>query len=627
MQSQTVLDQAMMQVAQEYLEKGELQKAAEEFQRAAKGAEQSPVGSTETQISCLLNAGACLVSLGEYEKGLSCLRSAAAIITARSPSTGPAEDEDSSSPTRPPENQDGSGPTHNREDDKDVESLQLLADVHYNSAIAHQALGDHDQAAQEFQSCLNIHEKSGNLQISADVLTALADCHHQTGQFDQEFSYLEKAQAVCKELGESGREAMMCVRLARARFRAGREGECRQMLSTAKMVGSRVVDKKLLGSLYSECGWVHSSLGQHDEALRCFEQALPLVRGAGESENQLQEASLLQNIGATYNKKQMYSESLAYHREAATMHGRLESQEVEIKCLCNLAFAQSQLGDYTSASATLTKAEERAHATKNTDLQFQTCETLGGLYYHMSQFPEAERAFNSALELLDKTGGDTETARERVMKKLSDVKEASQKGSRANPSTDTQKSPSHSSSVTPPFNESMEDAAQDNRVSSAGGEERMEEGSTAAVRSDTPQSQDSHERELQAYQEALNSSHGSSEETSHHLCNSSQRSGLEQSSLFQGQDGINPPLRVTEGSLAIGANAREMYTVQQSRTEAGRKGNRRKTGCTTEIVRRDREDGRQGEPEGPAGDNNTNGLPQPPPSSDHTVHSRTCAIL
>ena len=248
----------------------------------------------------------------------------------------------------------------------------------------------------------------------------------------------------------------------------------------------------------------------------------------------------------------------------------------------------------------------------------------------MSQFPEAERAFNSALELLDKTGGDTETARERVMKKLSDVKEASQKGSRANPSTDTQKSPSHSSSVTPPFNESMEDAAQDNRVSSAGGEERMEEGSTAAVRSDTPQSQDSHERELQAYQEALNSSHGSSEtveETSHRLCNSSQRSGLEQSSLFQGQDGINPPLRVTEGSLAIGANAREMYTVQQSRTEAGRKGNRRKTGCTTEIVRRDREDGRQGEPEGPAGDDNRDVLPQPPPSSDHTVHSRTCAIL
>ena len=49
-------------------------------------------------------------------------------------------------------------------------------------------------------------------------------------------------------MGESGREAMMCVRLARDHFRAGREGECRQMLSSAKMVGSRVVDKKILGN-------------------------------------------------------------------------------------------------------------------------------------------------------------------------------------------------------------------------------------------------------------------------------------------------------------------------------------------------------------------------------------------
>ena len=35
----------------------------------------------------------------------------------------------------------------------------------------------------------------------------------------------------------------------------------------------------------------------------------------------MNEATLLQNVGATYNEKQMYSESLAYHREAASMHG------------------------------------------------------------------------------------------------------------------------------------------------------------------------------------------------------------------------------------------------------------------------------------------------------------------
>lgn len=46
------------------------------------------------------------------------------------------------------------------------------------------------------------------------------------------------------------------------------------------------------------------------------------MREAGNG-SQLLEASLLQNIGATYNEKLMYSESLVYHREAATIHGKI----------------------------------------------------------------------------------------------------------------------------------------------------------------------------------------------------------------------------------------------------------------------------------------------------------------
>ena len=77
-----------------------------------------------------------------------------------------------------------------------------------------------------------------------------------------------------------------------------------------------------VGRLYFQCGLIHSSLGQYNEALQNFERALPLVRRANDGGQLNEEASLLQNIGATYNEKQMCSESMAYHREAATMHGR-----------------------------------------------------------------------------------------------------------------------------------------------------------------------------------------------------------------------------------------------------------------------------------------------------------------
>lgn len=216
-----------MQAAHEYLEKGELQKAAEEFQSAAKSDEASP----KTQISCLLNAGACLVSLGDNVKGLACLTSASTIISSRPPA----------------------GSAVNGEIDKDKESVEVMAaDVHYNSAIAHQALKSYDQATQEYQTCLNIHEKSENLQTSIDILSALAACHGEAGQFDREVSCLEKAQDVSRQLGDSGREAGVSAALARAHLKAGREADCRKMLSTAKMVGSRLDDKKILGKRY--CG-------------------------------------------------------------------------------------------------------------------------------------------------------------------------------------------------------------------------------------------------------------------------------------------------------------------------------------------------------------------------------------
>ena len=368
------------------------------------------------------------------------------------------------------------------------------------------------------------------------------------------------------------------------------------------------------------------------------------MRGAGGSDDgQQREACLLQNIGATYNEKQMYSESLAYHSEAATMHGksahsrseveseycvpltgRLENREAELKSLCNLAFAQTQLQDYTSASATLSDALEKAHASKNTHLQFQVLESLGGCNYHMSCFPEAERAFTSALELLDDTEADTGRTRERVTKKLSDVGEALRKDSRtvdSCPSTNNHAPPPHSDPRT--TNGSTEQTAQESRASPT--EKKREK---AAARPDTAQSQDSCDMDIQAYEEALSSTQGSSEaleEGRQPVCSSSLRSGMDDttsplSSSFQGQGDINPQLMVTEGSLAIGTNARDTYTVRHSRTDTKGRGKRHKI---AEIVRRDQGGGQQ---EDSGGLDDTDGLTQPH-SVGSVQHSKTCTIL
>lgn len=212
---------ASMQAAHEYLERGELAEAARLFESAGNETE----GNSETKISCFLNAGACLISLSDYKKGLVCLDFAKNLISTELPN----------------ECQEKAG------GDDDRRMLEVSADVCYNSAVAHQALGDYEQAVITFEHCADLYERSANLQRAADVLNALASCHQEAGRQDSEMACLARAQSVCKQLGDCGREAMAYVALARAHLRAGRESDCRQMLSTAKMISSRLDNQKIHG--------------------------------------------------------------------------------------------------------------------------------------------------------------------------------------------------------------------------------------------------------------------------------------------------------------------------------------------------------------------------------------------
>ena len=106
--------------------------------------------------------------------------------------------------------------------------------------------------------------------------------------------------------------------------------------------------------------------------------------------------------------------------------GRANNFISEAKCLCNLAYAQTQLNNYSSSAESFTKALGRAGAANNPYLQFQSAEGLAASSYHLGQYNAAIKHFNLALTLLDQIGEDTGMARERVMEKLSDAREALQ---------------------------------------------------------------------------------------------------------------------------------------------------------------------------------------------------------
>lgn len=82
--------------------------------------------------------------------------------------------------------------------------------------------------------------------------------------------------------------------------------------------------------------------------------------------------------------------------------------------------------DYPEASKNFSNALAKAHKTRNNYLQFQACEGLGAINYHMGKYGEAVSYFRQALGILDEIKQETGIPRERVMEKLSDAEEALQ---------------------------------------------------------------------------------------------------------------------------------------------------------------------------------------------------------
>lgn len=216
--SKASVDQLTRQ-AHEHLQRGNLRKAMEHFESAV---EQSrSVEDLKVKLSCYLNAGACLVSLGQYKRGLSFLESASTIV------------------------KDVGEEEHGSVERRDM--LEMSADVFYNAAVAAQGMQEREKAVSSFHACIERYMKAGLKEHAAEAFSSLASCYRETGQSEKEVTSLASAQQLYNEVGDCGSEALVCVELAKAHFGRAQKEECQQMITQAKMLCLRVDNTKVKG--------------------------------------------------------------------------------------------------------------------------------------------------------------------------------------------------------------------------------------------------------------------------------------------------------------------------------------------------------------------------------------------
>ncbi|XP_042597767.1 tetratricopeptide repeat protein 24 [Cyprinus carpio] len=295
---------------------------------------------------------------------------------------------------------------------------ERIADLQFNLATAHEALGDRTQAARHYLQAAQLYRSQGDAGAEADTCVRLAHCHLLRKEWDEAAASFQRAAESYKLAGNASAAALALKDAGKHMLQSGRSSsdDIISVLTDSLEMSVNMSDQQTLGKLLSDVALSFSQMRLFSEASECLEQALPLV-----SSKPHRLAVVLQNLGAVYNSLGQYQQSLRFHREAAALHGALGSRGAQGRCFSNLGFALVELGELEEAWESYLHAQQAFRDTDDPSGQWQACEGLGGIKLQMKDPDKASMYYKDALQLLCKCQDVSVSVQERLVSELSEA--------------------------------------------------------------------------------------------------------------------------------------------------------------------------------------------------------------
>ncbi|XP_035991544.1 tetratricopeptide repeat protein 24 isoform X2 [Fundulus heteroclitus] len=336
------------------LQEGRPQDALSCFEQALKIAAQ--LQDSRVLRACCFNLGAAYVEAGRPHKGLDFLRRAR------------------------------SGPKAER-----------LPDLQFNMALAHNALGQSQEATACFLQAAQLYRSQGDGGSEGDACMEMGHCYSRIQDWSLAVqSFLRAA--------ESYKVASMLDSAAAALKEAGSHmvhsdqfshDDVKDRLTECLRLSNSVGDPSTLGELYLSVGVSYCRIRCFQEAVTCFQPALELA-----AQRPPLLAKLLQNLGAALNSLGKFSSAVDYHRLAAGLYGSLGCRADQARCFNNLAMACSQLGDDQEAAESFILALQGFRDTEDHLAEVQVCELLAECYLRQKKLQKAVQLYKQAVSTL-----------------------------------------------------------------------------------------------------------------------------------------------------------------------------------------------------------------------------------
>ncbi|XP_062578947.1 tetratricopeptide repeat protein 24-like isoform X4 [Saccostrea cucullata] len=359
------------------LQNNHLERALESFKYAYKRSKELDDDSY-TERACAFNLGAVYIALGDGKKGIELLNKAL-----------------------PPDN---------------AREGRSNGDLYFNLGLGHEMTGNTEEAVRSYKKALEEYKiERDNVQMEAETLEKLGQLYLKTrNKFTTEtFEQLAQTYEI---LNNPSKQLWAMTEKANQQFANALAEEAEKTAEECLKLAEKCGPSVNLGTIYNDLGLIFTQRQKYDQAVSCFELALPMVEGPEGDEKQM--AVLLQNLGATYNFLGNYQKAVEYHEKAGDMYARLRNRNSQGQCFANMAFAYSQLGDIANAGEAFLHALQAAKDSGDKRTQWQVSEGLGAVAFNQNNIKKAVEYFQKALTLVASSEPSNTVAQNRIVAKI-----------------------------------------------------------------------------------------------------------------------------------------------------------------------------------------------------------------
>lgn len=232
-------------------------------------------------------------------------------------------------------------------------SRQGKADVVNALGIAHQDLGELDEAARRFREAEALRREVGDRRGVAATLNNLAYLHVLEGDHAAARRALEQALEIHRELGDREGEAYIYNTFGTLEEERGRYRQALEQFRRALEIRRELGDERALAESYNNVGFCYYLLGEYDNAEVYWDRTLELYR---QGENREGVVMGIQSLGLLALARGRWETALQSFVDSLELSREIDQRVGQAVALGNLGRLARYQGRYRAALSSLDEA-------------------------------------------------------------------------------------------------------------------------------------------------------------------------------------------------------------------------------------------------------------------------------